>query len=971
MKIIISIFFILCFFINFLIYQSYAQTINFPINWTDEQKFFIDHVIRDVDRLDQNLSNRFREDVSKGKVVFINADSVIVSPGATGFNIGYLDWRENAIKIPHQFVSNFSIANETIKYAQNKLKSNPNDAVSLKAIKKGKNNLEQYSLDFALTIVHEYVHMDQNHPQGIPEHEDPAWMKRLDKEAELIENNLNYLEILLNNQVNTQMYYIKVEDTKNRIDLLMKIHQETINATKDPNLKTITKKSFDRFDNNIKEMNKKLKKLLEKKLSASTIPVSPPTPSQAPSCTYQYTDWGKCNPATNKQTHSLTKAEPQGCVERQKPVFEQNCILPPSDQEKRNAYLNCACRCSSGWAGHIGVQYDPEGKINPEHESVGPCIGGIGSFGGSRRHLLAEPNECMKGCYEGVYGPGSYDAQAISKINQATNQKFILPLQVTLTGPELPAAFGTAISVTAQPQGGRPPYRFQWTGAVGQDAQAQAIINRLQGVSVSVTVTDADGRQARANLTLKAALLKLTLNGAAGQVIYGTQAGLSVNGAGLPTVTPDPCAGRTGNTRNPFDECNEVRIDKMAPAAKSSAASRSVDVVLAGDSDPDAPPSPAAAPRYRYLWHSSPGLTFEPGTSDNGQTTVTYDRMGPVKVWCEIQQMLDGAWQTIGETDQTPVTVAAPAFALRFTPDNGQARMGQEVRVQIITNPDIPARLIDYRWFDPVSRMEYATNSSHIGFTVKDAKPMPLKALARVPHYGDDIAEITGSYSGQGYDIKISAPRPWGPQLSVWVCDTQLGKAADCGMKPIPSTQFVTFQDIFLEAQITPVPPTARYRWSIDPSGSCGQPGVAREIRINCSNTGSYTVGLQVYDAENRLLGQAEPRAIKIAINGEAVKKAPQLKTAWENMQQAKQRVNTGQLEEAIELGIAAAQLDPNNAEAKELTPRWVRERQTIRQYLAQAKKALQANRLDDAEKAVDAARKLHPSYPPTRRPSI
>lgn len=100
--------------------------------------------------------------------------------------------------------------------------------------------------------------------------------------------------------------------------------------------------------------------------------------------------------------------------------------------------------------------------------------------------------------------------------------------------------------------------------------------------------------------------------------------------------------------------------------------------------------------------------------------------------------------------------------------------------------------------------MEYTQNASDIGFKVKDAKPIPLKVLARVPHYGDTIADLTSTYTGIAYDVQIGAPRLNGPQLQVWVCDTQFGRAQQCGMKDIPQGQFVTFQDIYMKALVTP-----------------------------------------------------------------------------------------------------------------------------------------------------------------------
>ncbi len=540
-------------------------------------------------------------------------------------------------------------------------------------------------------------------------------------------------------------------------------------------------------------------------------------------------------------------------------------------------------------------------------------------------------------------------------------------LSVDLTGPSAPVPLGKEAEVSASAKGGRFPYTYAWTGASGENERAKAKIVRPGSQQVAVTVSDSEGKRAGANLTIKVAPLKLELAGLPGQAYYGSRGRLQVNGLPDFQPAPDPCAGREYTGSNPFDECLRIRNVQTVPSASPSGVPPPE--VTSADAGRVATPSRASSEAregaYRFVWQAEPGLTFEPPTSSDGATWVTYDRMGQIKVWCEVHQMIEGAWQTIGETGQRTVNVVAPAFTLQFTPSDGQGKVGQEVRAKIVAKPDVPAKLIDYRWFEPASsnRMEYTDNASEIGFKIKDAKPIALDALARVPHYGDEIAKIKGSYTGVAYDVKIGPPKARGPQLQVWVCDTQLGNAKNCGMKDIPQGQFATFQDIFLAAQVTPAPQDPRYRWTVDPSGSCGLPGSGSELRLNCSNTGSYTVRLAVTDKDNILLGQAET-GVNVSVSDNDVRQAPKSKEAHEKMQQAKQRANDGQLDEAINLAGAAAGLDPKNAEAKDLGKRWNDERKTVQQQIDRAKKALQGNKPDDAQKEIDAAKKLHPKYP-------
>lgn len=608
----------------------------------------------------------------------------------------------------------------------------------------------------------------------------------------------------------------------------------------------------------------------------------------------------------------------------------------------------------TGWPGFNSETFNLSVPIPPEATSASFNIRMDGSYsmGGGWRGLGVS-GSCTA---DGPEGPSP----------QATD-----PLSVTLEGPKDPVPLGKEVEVSANAKGGRFPYGFAWTGASGNAERVKLKIAKPGSQAVSVSVSDSEGQRASASLSLKVAPLKLALAGLSDQVYYGSRSRLEVKGLPDFQAPADPCAGREYTGSNPFDECLRIRnVQSVESGAKSGARPvRPLNTDLAHYiPDPDREddtPSTASGP-YRFVWQSEPGLSFEPATSTDGATWATFDRMGQVKVWCEVHQMIEGAWQSIGETEQKTVNVVAPAFSLEFTPPDGQGKVGQEVRARIVVKPGIPTKLIDYRWFEPGSanRMEYADNAGEIGFKLKDAKPVKLDALARVPHHGDEIAKLTGSYTGVAYDVKIGEPRGTGPQLQVWVCDTQLGNARNCGMKDIPKGQFSTFQDLFLKAEVTPAPSSPRYRWSVDPSGSCGLPGSGSELRMNCSNTGNYTVRLQVLDADNILLGQAE-RTVGISVSDADVKQAPKSRQAWDKLQQAKQKANAGQLDEAIDLAAVAAGLDAKNTEAKDLDTRWRNERNTVRQQLDRARKAIQANRPDDAQKEIDAARKLHPKYPP------
>ncbi|HNQ02650.1 MAG TPA: hypothetical protein PKN59_10200, partial [Syntrophales bacterium] len=232
------------------------------------------------------------------------------------------------------------------------------------------------------------------------------------------------------------------------------------------------------------------------------------------SCSFEYTDWGECVRATKKQTRTVKVKTPAGCVERYKPVLERDCTPPPTEQEKRHQYFNCLCRCSSGWAGHIGVWYDPEGKSVPECKSSGPCFGGAGAFGCTRRHFFVGPNDCAKGCWEAAFGKGTYDPAKADKMRKDENKKYKKPLKVTIKASKNPADFGDIVELTAETTEGSGGYKWTWGGCAqdAKDDRAKVLNSRdCKPCTASVTATDMDGDSASASLEVKCTALRVKL----------------------------------------------------------------------------------------------------------------------------------------------------------------------------------------------------------------------------------------------------------------------------------------------------------------------------------------------------------------------------------------------------------------------------------------------------------------------------
>jgi hypothetical protein len=426
-------------------------------------------------------------------------------------------------------------------------------------------------------------------------------------------------------------------------------------------------------------------------------------------------------------------------------------------------------------------------------------------------------------------------------------------LQVKVEAPNALVPFGRAVTLNASASGGKAPYRFVWsTGAAG--ARASVTPGWAGEWTVTVTATDADGKTGEGRATLRVSPQQVKLLGTQPRVFYGSQATLSLPGEEPPPPVADPCAGRKAT--NPFDECLRINADDLKRVSTATPdyvppAPGMVHDPAQVQALPETGPAPRAG-KQRVVWQSEPAVGFVPATSDNGRTRITYSRMGRVKLWCEIQEMVEGAFHTVGECDQETVEVVAPKFSVTFTPAEGQGRIGQDIRLNIASEPSVPDDLIDFRWFDPATsnRLELTPNAREIGFKVIDAKPVVLKALARVPHHGDSIADIAATYTGMQFQVKAWAEEP-GTRPMMW--DPVKG-----GLKPVPRGQYATHERIPLRAELQggEAPSDLRWNWTVNDGTTISNP-ISQTPTVSRSSAGSIEANVEARDARGSVLGSA------------------------------------------------------------------------------------------------------------------
>ncbi|MGE5843698.1 MAG: hypothetical protein ACM32K_02265, partial [Syntrophaceae bacterium] len=638
-------------------------------------------------------------------------------------------------------------------------------------------------------------------------------------------------------------------------------------------------------------------------------------PKYVPTCSYQYSAWGECSRATKKQTRTVTAKEPTGCVERGKPALEQGCTPPPTEEEKRLAFLSCLCRACGGTMGGYYNTGDSCGGSKPC-----ACWGVFNCWATP----IPRGADLIKSCYSSAYGVKEPSGDALKNALEDVrkeNRKHMKPLKVKLNHEKCPihAQLGDIVSFYTIIEGGIPPHKVSWSGdGQAKDHQFTFANSRKPGThAISATVNDDDGNSATVS---------------------------------CPVIV----------------DAITVKIEKTSPAAEtlpvgSKASFRAV--VMSGAN--------TAGGTFKFQWQPHPEVQFGDKknplfetTSPN--TTATYTKTGSFRMWVQVLKKMGETWQTVGESDQITIEVVSPKLKLSI--NKKEPLIGEKVVLTVHEEPAMSNDIISFWWEIKGDAANAGPepnipNQRSYSFKPKNVKPVTVTVHAKAKEDGSDLGQADATVNPKGYTVTIGEPRYLGPKPKIWKCETQLGGACP-GLVDVGDQQFAVHHDVFMKATVNSALSGARYRWSIDPAGTCGTPGAGDEIKMNCSETGTYTTSLKVPNSDGDQVGEAS-RSVTISVSQKDMDGSKKAKEAQEKLQKAKGLVAEGKLDEGIVLAGEAAGLDPKNAEAKSLAQKWGNEKRTVTQQLDKTKKLITENQFDQAEKEFAPAQKLHPKYPP------
>lgn len=643
--------------------------------------------------------------------------------------------------------------------------------------------------------------------------------------------------------------------------------------------------------------------------------ITPPEP--AASCSYTYSDWGDCNRATKTQTRTVTAREPASCEERQKPTLEQSCTPPPTEEELRHRYFNCLCRCSSGWAGHIGVWYDPEGKSVPECESSGPCFGGAGAFGCTRRHFFAGPSDCAKGCWEGSWGKGTYDPAKADALRKGENRKYKKPLTVQIEASKNPADFGDIVDLTAKTSEGSGGYSWSWSGCAEDAEKDRAKVPFTQSCrpcTANVTVTDQDGDTASDSLPVQCTALSVKLT-----------------------------------KERPAENTIPVG-DKAALLAE----------VFSGD-------QPAGG-RFTYYWEPNPDVqyggdpknpSYETSGGAQSRNTALFRQTGPTPVWVTVLKQVGETKVTVGESEHILIDVISPQLSLKA--DKTSPLIGEMVVLTVEETPQMSDDLVSFWW-------EYSgeanspgvhpntPNSRAWSYKPKNDKPVTITVHAKSKDSGEELDSAALTLTARRIQVSVSGPRIAGPAPMVWKPGVGLVAA---------ERQVAEHQRVEFAATLNPSVDDPRYQWRIEPSGCSIHSPSSRETGVTCSSTGNYSLSVTVKNADGAELGIGAGQ-LSVSVSQAAVDSGQKTaKAIEETLAQAREQAGRGRLDEALSLAKQALTLDPAYAPTKQYVASVEKAKAGLDRDLAAIEPLIGQGKLDAARSRLDTRAKAFPEYPP------
>ncbi|HOZ68172.1 MAG TPA: carboxypeptidase-like regulatory domain-containing protein [Chitinophagaceae bacterium] len=302
-----------------------------------------------------------------------------------------------------------------------------------------------------------------------------------------------------------------------------------------------------------------------------------------------------------------------------------------------------------------------------------------------------------------------------------------------------------------------------------------------------------------------------------------------------------------------------------------------------------------AGRKLQYRWQPHPEEKYEPFEGTRNTTKLVFTKPGLKKIWVQVLDKTTAETITMGESEQLELEVEKPAFRITFSP--AKALVGEQVTAKISSVPD-KLEEVNYRWMPLPSnarQLKESQDGTEVIFYAKDALQIPLEVLAVVKGSGEELGNIKAYFNAERFSIKAEGPKVQGPKPMIWKPGVGLVEVD----KEIAVHQVVEFNTV-----ISPQPAgTLTYQWLVTEGNASISNPASKDARVTALETGTIKLKVKVKDNNGVELGDAIT-SFSATISSEMITNGASQKKAFDDkMQQARQFIKDGKLDEAFKLG--------------------------------------------------------------------
>lgn len=235
----------------------------------DQRKFLQAVMDKLVDIGDPNRAKRMVTDIAHRRIRIVTDEAGVRAST-------YQNGGSNVMDLQQSTVDDWTKAQSDSEQFRSKAESATPDLKEklLTRSKQRAHDVRSTILDAALTVDHEYVHMDQTDPGEEPKYENPAWRRRLDEENRLIDVSVMALEQSLQGELKSDADVERLDSAIEDLQTIGELHEGSVNELgekisppppkpgEEKKLPTLSRDLFEQDRAEIGEQKKKIAQLI-------------------------------------------------------------------------------------------------------------------------------------------------------------------------------------------------------------------------------------------------------------------------------------------------------------------------------------------------------------------------------------------------------------------------------------------------------------------------------------------------------------------------------------------------------------------------------------------------------------------------------------------------------------------------------------------------------------------------------------